>query len=212
MKNERSRVTSPLHQHLRKESHMSHAPQSPPAEVAPGIHRLTGGVANFYLVEQPGGLTLVDAGTPGDWQLFLRTLDTLGRRPDDLDAVVVTPAHPDHTGMAEQARTTANTKVWVHASDTGAATTGKAGAMERKFASYMLRPEFYRTMWILVRAGSTKIIPVREVSTFADDEVLDVPGKPRAVHIPATRQAAPRCSSNPGESCSPATAWSPAIR
>jgi glyoxylase-like metal-dependent hydrolase (beta-lactamase superfamily II) len=86
--------------------------------------------------------------------------------------------------MAEQARTTANTKVWVHASDSGAATTGKAGAMERKFASYMLRPEFYRTMWSLVRAGSTKIIPVREVSTFADDEVLDVPGKPRAVHIP----------------------------
>jgi glyoxylase-like metal-dependent hydrolase (beta-lactamase superfamily II) len=86
--------------------------------------------------------------------------------------------------MAEQARTTASTKVWVHASDTGAATTGKAGAMERKFASYMLRPEFYRTMWSLVRAGSTKIIPVREVSTFADDEVLDVPGKPRAVHIP----------------------------
>jgi glyoxylase-like metal-dependent hydrolase (beta-lactamase superfamily II) len=163
---------------------MSHAPQSPPTEVAPGIHRLTGGVANFYLVEQPGGLTLVDAGTPGDWQLFLRTLDTLGRRLDDLDAVVLTHAHPDHTGMAEQARTTANTKVWVHASDTGAATTGKAGAMERKFASYMLRPEFYRTMWSLVRAGSTKIIPVREVSTFADDEVLDVPGKPRAVHIP----------------------------
>ena len=100
---------------------MSHAPQSPPTEVAPGIHRLKGGVANFYLVEQTGGLTLVDAGTPGDWQLFLRTLDTLGRRLDDLDAVVLTHAHPDHTGIAEQARTTANTKVWVHASDTGAA-------------------------------------------------------------------------------------------
>ena len=41
---------------------MSHAPQSRPTEVAPGIHRFTGGVSNFYLVEQPGGLTLVDAG------------------------------------------------------------------------------------------------------------------------------------------------------
>src|SRR5260370_15095422 len=138
---------------------MLHALQSPSTEVAPGIRRLTGGVANFYLVEQPGGLTLVDAGTPGDWQLFLRTLDTLGRRLDDLDAVALTHAHPDHTGMAAQARTTANTKVWVHASDTGAATTGKADALQRKFASYMLPPEFYRTMCRLVRPGSTKLSP-----------------------------------------------------
>ena len=34
---------------------MSHAPQSPPTEVVPGIHRLTGRVANFYLLEQREG-------------------------------------------------------------------------------------------------------------------------------------------------------------
>ena len=83
---------------------MSHAPQSPPTEVAPGIHRFTGMVSNFYLVEDSGGLTLVDAGTPGDWQLFLRSLDALGRRLGDVDAVVLTHAHPDHVGFAERAR------------------------------------------------------------------------------------------------------------
>jgi glyoxylase-like metal-dependent hydrolase (beta-lactamase superfamily II) len=98
--------------------------------------------------------------------------------------VILTHAHPDHTGFAEQARATTSTRVWVHASDTGTATTGKADAMERKFTSYMLRPEFYRTMWILARACSTKIIPVREVSAFDDGETLDVPGRPRAVHAP----------------------------
>ena len=36
----------------------------------------------------------------------------------------------------------------------------------------------------LARGKAMKIIPVVEVSTFAGDEVLDVPGKPRAVHIP----------------------------
>jgi glyoxylase-like metal-dependent hydrolase (beta-lactamase superfamily II) len=39
-------------------------------------------------------------------------------------------------------------------------------------------------MWILGRGGATRIVPIREVSTFGDGEVLDVPGRPRAVHAP----------------------------
>lgn len=35
-------------------------------EVAEGVHRLTQGVANFYLVADGGKLTLIDAGAPGD--------------------------------------------------------------------------------------------------------------------------------------------------
>jgi glyoxylase-like metal-dependent hydrolase (beta-lactamase superfamily II) len=163
---------------------MSHAPQSPATEVAPGMHRLTGGVANFYLVEQPGGLTLVDAGTPGDWQLFLRTLDTLGRRLDDLDAVVLTHAHPDHVGFAERARREGPASVWVHKDDAAVAQGAKPGKSDAGLARYLARTEFYRTMISLSRRKGTKIIPVVEVSTFADNEVLDVPGKPRAVHIP----------------------------
>ena len=163
---------------------MSHAPQSPPAEVAPGIRRLTGGVSNFYLVEDSGGLTLVDAGTPGDWQLFLRSLDALGRRLGDVDAVVLTHAHPDHVGFAERARREAPTNVWVHEDDAAVAQGARPGRSDAGLAEYLARTEFYRTMISLSRRKGAKIIPVVEVSTFADHEVLDVPGKPRAVHIP----------------------------
>ena len=33
-------------------------------EVADGIHRLTQGIVNFYLIEEGGKLALVDAGPP----------------------------------------------------------------------------------------------------------------------------------------------------
>jgi glyoxylase-like metal-dependent hydrolase (beta-lactamase superfamily II) len=151
--------------------------------VAEGVHRLTNGVSNFYLIEESGKLVLVDAGAPKDWAGLTRAITALGRAPADLDAVILTHAHLDHTGFAEQARE-AGASVWVHASDKDTATTGKADAMERKMTTYMLRREFYRTMWILMRAGATKIIPVREVSAFSDGETLDVPGRPRAVHAP----------------------------
>lgn len=163
---------------------MSHALQSPSTEVAPGIHRLTGGVVNFYLVEQSGGLTLVDAGTPGDWRLFLRALDGLGRRLDDLDAVVLTHAHPDHTGFAERARREGPASVWVHNDDVAVAQGAKPGSSDAGLARYLARTEFYRTMISLSRRKGAKIIPVVEVSSFAAGDVLDVPGKPRAVHTP----------------------------
>lgn len=163
---------------------MSHALQSPSTEVAPGIHRLTGGVVNFYLVEQSGGLTLVDAGTPGDWRLFLRALDGLGRRLDDLDAVVLTHAHPDHTGFADRARREGPASVWVHNDDAAVAQGAKPGSSDAGLARYLARTEFYRTMISLSRRKGAKIIPVVEVSSFAAGDVLDVPGKPRAVHAP----------------------------
>jgi hypothetical protein len=34
------------------------------AVVADGVHRLTNGVSNFYLIEENGKLVLVDAGEP----------------------------------------------------------------------------------------------------------------------------------------------------
>ncbi len=153
-------------------------------EVGPGIHRLTKGVVNFYLIEDGGKLSLVDAGTPRDWDLFVGTIERLGRLLSDLEGLLLTHAHSDHTGFAERARTTAQTTVWIHGADAGVAKSGKRGKNDGKVRSYLLRAEFYRTLFSLLRRGAGKIIPIREVSTFADGEALDVPGHPRAVHVP----------------------------
>jgi glyoxylase-like metal-dependent hydrolase (beta-lactamase superfamily II) len=86
-------------------------------QVADGIHRLTRGVVNFYLVEDGAKLTLVDAGAPGDWETFERAAGSLGRTLVDLDAVLLTHAHSDHTGFAERARTQAEAEIWIHGAD-----------------------------------------------------------------------------------------------
>jgi glyoxylase-like metal-dependent hydrolase (beta-lactamase superfamily II) len=153
-------------------------------QVSEGIHRLTHGVTNFYLIEESGKYTLVDAGTPGDWAFFARSLAALGGKLADLDAVLLTHAHPDHTGFAERARAEAGAKVWIHARDEQAARTGKTGKRDGKVASYLLRAAFYRTTFSLLRRGGGRMIPIAEVSAFADGERIDVPGRPRAVHAP----------------------------
>lgn len=162
----------------------SHATRPSSTQVAQGVRRLTGGVANFYLVEQDEALTLVDAGTPGDWQLFLRTVEQLGRRLDQLDAVLLTHAHADHTGFADRARREAPAGVWIHSDDAAVAQGTKPGKNDAGLAKYLARVEFYRTVISLSRRKGAKIIPIVELSTFTDGEILDVPGKPRVIHTP----------------------------
>jgi glyoxylase-like metal-dependent hydrolase (beta-lactamase superfamily II) len=153
-------------------------------QVADGIHRLSQGVVNFYLIEDGGRLALVDAGAPGDWNVLVRTLGSIGRTLEDLECVLLTHAHSDHTGFAERARTEAHATVRIHHADAEVATTGDAPKNEAGVGRYLLRVEAYRTLFGLMRRRGLKIVPIHEVSTFEDGETLDVPGRPRAVHAP----------------------------
>ena len=171
-------------------------------QVSEGIHRLTRGVPNFYLISESGKYTLVDAGTPGDWAFFSRSLAGLGGKLADVDAVLLTHAHPDHTGFAERARTQARARVWIHQADSEAARTGQvAGSNDGKITSYLLRAAFYRTTFSLLRRGGGRMIPIAEVSAFADGEQIDVPGRPRAVHARVTPRAARRSCSRAAGPC-----------
>src|ERR671921_125501 len=87
------------------------------ANVAPGIHRIEDAYTNWYLVEDDGRLTIVDAGVPASWNSLNVALDQLGRRREDIAAVVLTHAHFDHVGFAERARSQLGVPVHVHEND-----------------------------------------------------------------------------------------------
>ncbi len=153
-------------------------------EVAPRVHRLTKGIVNWYLIEDGGKLTAIDAGAPHDWGHLLETLSALGRSLDDLEAVLITHAHRDHIGCAERIRTSAGASVRVHQADAPVALGGKAGKPERSLAHYLLKAQMWRTVLSLVPRGAGRLVPVREVSEFGDGETLDVPGRPTVAHTP----------------------------
>jgi glyoxylase-like metal-dependent hydrolase (beta-lactamase superfamily II) len=158
-----------------------------PAGVADGVFRVTGGVVNWYVVVDRGKATLVDAGAPGDWKLLLETVTSLGLSLRDIDCVLLTHAHSDHTGFAERARVEAAASVRVHAADERAARTGKGGKKEGGASAYLkllLRAEAYRTLFGLMRRSGLSIVPITELTVFADGEILDVPGRPRVLHVP----------------------------
>jgi glyoxylase-like metal-dependent hydrolase (beta-lactamase superfamily II) len=151
-------------------------------EVAPGVHRLGNELINFYVVEAEGGLVVVDAGLPGFYDQLEDFLRSRGRTVADVDALVLTHAHPDHVGIAERVRQ-AGVTVHVHEADAQQARTGKSHPREGNLLPYLRHRALWRLLTTAAREGGLKTTKVAEVSTFGEGE-LDVPGRPRAIHTP----------------------------
>ena len=54
---------------------------SAPTQLAEGVHRLGDDLVNFYLVEEGGRVTVVDAGIPSHRSQLESYLPTIGRTP-----------------------------------------------------------------------------------------------------------------------------------
>jgi glyoxylase-like metal-dependent hydrolase (beta-lactamase superfamily II) len=156
------------------------------SNVVPGVHRLGSRLVNWYLVEDEGGVTAVDAGLPR----FARDLDGDLRELDhgigDVDAVVLTHSDSDHTGLAAGMRD-GGARVLIHAADE--ATLAKPGpkggdASPPHLLPYLWRPRVWGFFGGMVRAGGARPSAVHGAETFGDGDVLDVPGRPRVIHTP----------------------------
>ncbi|WP_306452765.1 MBL fold metallo-hydrolase [Micrococcus luteus] len=82
--------------------------------VAPGIHLVQHANVNCYLIEDTDGLTLVDAGLPAVWRPLGHAVRALGRRPEDIKALVLTHAHFDHVGAARRLVERLGVPVYAH--------------------------------------------------------------------------------------------------
>lgn len=67
-------------------------------QIADNVHLVTGTNVNWALVCESDALTVVDAGYPNDGRHLLESIKAIGRRPQDVQAVLLTHAHLDHMG------------------------------------------------------------------------------------------------------------------
>jgi len=153
------------------------------SKVAQGIYHFDTGPFNWYIVEEEGRLTLVDAGFPGNYKIFVNGIQSLGFEMQDLEAIILTHAHADHIGFAERLRKQTGVPVFIHEEDAIMAGTplqlpwyGLLSNAWRPYIATMLGTAMVNGIFSLPRI--TKLV------TFTDGEILDVPGRPLVIHTP----------------------------
>jgi glyoxylase-like metal-dependent hydrolase (beta-lactamase superfamily II) len=67
-------------------------------EIAQNVYLVTGVIANAFLLVDPDGLTLIDAGLPNSAGKILGYLRRLGYQPSDMKRILITHADMDHIG------------------------------------------------------------------------------------------------------------------
>lgn len=152
-------------------------------QVAPGIYQLGSAHHNFFVVVEGGKATVVDAGASKELPALRKGLRTLGLGLGDVAVILLTHAHADHIGFANEAN---EGGVAVKALDAEAPyVRGDAEGHAIAISDMPIwKPVTWGFLASMVRAGAMTVSKVPNVETFSDGDVLDIPGRPRVVATP----------------------------
>jgi glyoxylase-like metal-dependent hydrolase (beta-lactamase superfamily II) len=143
-------------------------------EIIPNVHLIPNIVANPYLLIEPAGLTLIDAGLPGSHRKILRYLAGLGYTPKDLKRILITHADFDHVGGLAALKAASGASVYASAVE--------AQAMAEGHSSRPLKPRnFIVKLLFDIMASLFKPSPVQADELLTDGQVLPVLGGLRVV-------------------------------
>jgi|WetSurMetagenome_2_1015567.scaffolds.fasta_scaffold607997_1 glyoxylase-like metal-dependent hydrolase (beta-lactamase superfamily II) len=152
----------------------------PFSQIAGGVFEFTNGPVNTWLVADPDGLTLIDTNYQGREQLILDAVAALGRKPSEIQNILLTHCHPDHAGSLAAIKKITGAQAWMHKADADVV-RGKV-AMNRSVVSPGVVNRILFQLFIKNVAG---VVPTAEIEhEIQDGEVLPVTGKLKAIYTP----------------------------
>jgi glyoxylase-like metal-dependent hydrolase (beta-lactamase superfamily II) len=82
-------------------------------KITEGIHQVDGTNCNTYLIEEEDKLILIDTGFSRSDKKIVKYIEGLGRKPTDVQTIVITHFHIDHVGSLKKMKKLTNAQVAV---------------------------------------------------------------------------------------------------
>lgn len=155
-------------------------------QVADNIHLAETGLVNWTLLTDGQDVTLVDAGYPGHHDRVIESLARIGRRVEDVAAVVVTHAHIDHIGSLPRLLQKTDAAVYMSEAETHHARREYLQQATEKDVALQAARSPRTLLWSLriVGVGATRKVSLDDPLACAPGVPLDVPGRPVPVPTP----------------------------
>lgn len=148
-------------------------------QITDSLYQISLGSVNAFLVEGEG-LTLVDTGLPGTAEKVLAAIRKGGKKPEDINRIVLTHWHPDHAGNAAELKQRLNARVYAHADEASILEQG-GGPRPRYLTPGVANWLIFN---LFIKSASRSIAPVLVDERVADNAVLPLAGGLRAIHTP----------------------------
>ena len=75
------------------------------------IHAIPLGIDSVYVVKDEGAV-MIDGGAPKKCKAFLKGLDAIGIKPEEIQLIILTHGHWDHIGSAAEIKELTGAKVF----------------------------------------------------------------------------------------------------
>ena len=138
-----------------------------------------GFVYGVLLQGEDGELVLVDAGFPNHEKAIFEAIESIGRRPEELNHLVCTHAHPDHIGSAAAVVSRTGATTWMHPIDVPIAESG--GPFRPMTQSPGLPQKIgFRIFW----RPNERVAPFKVDRLMNDGETLPIAGGLSVLHTP----------------------------
>jgi glyoxylase-like metal-dependent hydrolase (beta-lactamase superfamily II) len=148
--------------------------------ISNNIYQISLGWVNVFVIEDDG-LTLIDTGTKGSAEKIFSAIKDGGKNPYDIKRIILTHAHPDHAGSAEQIKRMLRVPVMAHRED---AKILRYGIGFRKEICLTPGLKNWLIYELAIKRSGINIEPVVIDEQLNDNDLLPLIGGIRVIHTP----------------------------
>ncbi len=148
-------------------------------QITPSVYEVSLGVVNTFLINHDE-LTLIDTGSEGSTHQLIQAVEKIGRVPKDIQHILITHCHADHTGGLAALQKACDATTYMHPTD---AALVQQGQVLRPLtpAPGLLNKGLFQAF---IAKSPSEIEPASIDREVTDSEILEIAGGLRAIHAP----------------------------